>query len=86
ICSYSRNLDFKFRGAYNAMCQLTDEERQRAVITHSSGNHAQAVVLVGRLLGTETNKIIFISGFLLQTNWCGYFLNFLFLSFPIKAG
>jgi len=42
---------FKFRGAYNAMAQLSAEERRRGVVTFSSGNHAQAVALVGRLLG-----------------------------------
>ncbi len=45
---------FKFRGAFNAMCQLTDDQKKRGVITHSSGNHAQAVALVGRLLGIKT--------------------------------
>jgi threonine dehydratase len=42
---------FKFRGAYNAMSRLSTEERRRGVVTFSSGNHAQAVALVGRLLG-----------------------------------
>jgi threonine dehydratase len=42
---------FKFRGAYNAMAQLSAEERRRGVVTFSSGNHAQAVARVGRLLG-----------------------------------
>jgi threo-3-hydroxy-L-aspartate ammonia-lyase len=41
---------FKFRGAYNALAQLSDEERSRGVITYSSGNHAQAVALAARLL------------------------------------
>jgi threonine dehydratase len=45
---------FKFRGAYNAMSQLTDDQKNRGVITHSSGNHAQAVALVGRLMGIKT--------------------------------
>jgi threonine dehydratase len=45
---------FKFRGAYNAMSQLTDDQKKRGVITHSSGNHAQAVALVGRLMGIKT--------------------------------
>ena len=45
---------FKFRGAFNAMSQLTDDQKKRGVITHSSGNHAQAVALVGRLLGIKT--------------------------------
>jgi len=42
---------FKFRGAYNAMTQLPAEERQRGVIAYSSGNHAQAVALAGKMLG-----------------------------------
>src|ERR1700682_6074306 len=42
---------FKFRGAYNALAQLGDEERRRGVVAFSSGNHAQAVALAGRLLG-----------------------------------
>jgi threonine dehydratase len=45
---------FKFRGAYNAMSRLTDDQKKHGVITHSSGNHAQAVALVGRLLGIKT--------------------------------
>ena len=45
---------FKFRGAYNAMSQLTESQKKRGVITYSSGNHAQAVALVGRLLGIRT--------------------------------
>ena len=42
---------FKFRGAYNALAQLSGADRQRGVIAYSSGNHAQAVALAGRLLG-----------------------------------
>lgn len=45
---------FKFRGAFNAMSRLTIEEKNRGVITHSSGNHAQAVALVGTLLSIKT--------------------------------
>ncbi|MCU0480999.1 MAG: threo-3-hydroxy-L-aspartate ammonia-lyase [Anaerolineae bacterium] len=45
---------FKFRGAYNAISQLTDDQKKRGVITYSSGNHAQAVALVGRMLGVHT--------------------------------
>ena len=40
---------FKFRGAMNAILQLGDAERRCGVITHSSGNHGQAVALAGRL-------------------------------------
>ena len=49
---------FKFRGAFNAISQLTDEQKRRGVVTHSSGNHAQAVALVGRLLGVKTTVVM----------------------------
>jgi threonine dehydratase len=42
---------FKFRGAYNAMSQLSPDERKRGVLAYSSGNHAQAVALAGKMLG-----------------------------------
>ena len=42
---------FKFRGAYNALSQLSADEKKRGVVAFSSGNHAQAVALAGRLLG-----------------------------------
>jgi len=45
---------FKIRGAYNAMSRLSPEERRRGVLTFSSGNHAQAVALAGRMLGIPT--------------------------------
>jgi threonine dehydratase len=45
---------FKFRGAYNALSQLSAEERKRGVLAFSSGNHAQAVALAGKLLGIKT--------------------------------
>ena len=41
---------FKFRGAYNALSLLDAEERRRGVVAFSSGNHAQAVALAGKLL------------------------------------
>jgi threonine dehydratase len=56
--NFQRMGAFKFRGAYNAMSQLTDEQKRRGVITHSSGNHAQAVALVGRLLGIRTTVVM----------------------------
>src|SRR5229473_2438507 len=42
---------FKFRGAYNAMSRLSSDEHRRGVLAYSSGNHAQAVALAGKLLG-----------------------------------
>jgi threonine dehydratase len=42
---------FKFRGACNAVFTLNDAEAARGVVTHSSGNHAQALALAARLRG-----------------------------------
>jgi threonine dehydratase len=41
---------FKFRGAYNALSRLTPDQQRRGVVAFSSGNHAQAVALAGRIL------------------------------------
>ena len=49
---------FKFRGAWNALSQLSERDRRKGVITHSSGNHAQAVALAGHLLGIETTIVM----------------------------
>lgn len=42
---------FKFRGACNAVFSLSEEEAQKGVATHSSGNHAQAVALSAKMRG-----------------------------------
>lgn len=42
---------FKFRGAYNALSRLSQAEKARGVVTHSSGNHAQGIALAAKLLG-----------------------------------
>lgn len=42
---------FKYRGATNAVRKLTDAEAARGVVTHSSGNHAQALALAARERG-----------------------------------
>ncbi len=44
---------FKARGGINAIRSLSEEELQRGVATHSSGNHAQAVALAAKLVGTK---------------------------------
>jgi threonine dehydratase len=41
---------FKFRGSYNALSQLSPAQRKQGVVAFSSGNHAQAVALAGKLL------------------------------------
>jgi threonine dehydratase len=49
--SFQRSGSFKFRGAYNRLSQLTEEERAAGVVAYSSGNHGAAVALAARLLG-----------------------------------
>ena len=49
---------FKFRGAYNALSRLSPQERERGVLTYSSGNHAQAVALAASLLGIRSTIIM----------------------------
>jgi len=49
---------FKFRGAYNAMSQLSAAERSGGVLAYSSGNHAQGVALAGKLLGIATTIVM----------------------------
>ena len=48
--NFQRAGAFKFRGAYNALSQLSPDQRRRGVVAFSSGNHAQAVGLAGQLL------------------------------------
>lgn len=43
---------FKFRGAYNAASRLSPEQLVKGIVAYSSGNHAQAVALAARELGT----------------------------------
>lgn len=52
--NFQRMGAFKFRGAFNALSQLNEEQRTRGVVAFSSGNHAQAVALAGKLLGIKT--------------------------------
>jgi threonine dehydratase len=49
---------FKFRGALNAVSLLSDEEREKGVITHSSGNHAQALALASSKLGVRCTVVM----------------------------
>ncbi|HEX6459669.1 MAG TPA: pyridoxal-phosphate dependent enzyme [Thermoleophilaceae bacterium] len=55
---FQRAGSFKFRGAYNKMASLTDAERARGVLAFSSGNHAQAVALAARILGTRATIVM----------------------------
>jgi threonine dehydratase len=52
--NFQRAGAFKFRGAFNALSRLSADDRRRGVLTYSSGNHAQAIALSGRLLSVPT--------------------------------
>ena len=56
--NFQRMGAFKFRGAYNALSQLNPDQRRRGVVAFSSGNHAQAVALAGKLLSVPTTIVM----------------------------
>ncbi|MBX3125071.1 MAG: pyridoxal-phosphate dependent enzyme [Polyangiaceae bacterium] len=49
---------FKFRGAFNAIARLDDARARAGVVTHSSGNHAQAIALAARLRGIPAHIVM----------------------------
>src|SRR5438874_13714237 len=49
---------FKFRGACNAVMGLSADAAGRGVVTHSSGNHAQALALAARLRGIPAHVVM----------------------------
>lgn len=49
---------FKFRGAFNSLSQLEEEERRRGVLTFSSGNHAGALALAGSILSVPVTVVM----------------------------
>jgi len=55
---FQRGGAFKFRGAFNKIASLPDDARARGVLAYSSGNHAQAVAIAARLLGTSATILM----------------------------
>ena len=49
---------FKFRGACNAVFSLIEEDAQKGVATHSSGNHAAALALAARMRGIAAHIVM----------------------------
>lgn len=49
---------FKFRGAFNAISKLPEDEGRKGIITHSSGNHAQAVALASKMNGYKATIVM----------------------------
>ncbi len=56
--NFQRMGAFKFRGAYNALAQLSAQQKRNGVVAFSSGNHAQAVALSGKLLGVPATIVM----------------------------
>jgi threonine dehydratase len=53
-----RTGSYKFRGAYNRLARLSDDERQRGIVAFSTGNFGQAVACAAKLLGIPATIII----------------------------
>jgi len=56
--NFQRAGAFKARGAVHTLSRLTDEETERGVVTHSSGNHAQALALASRIMGVRATIVM----------------------------
>jgi len=56
--NFQRTGSFKFRGAWNAISRLTSTERKNGIIAHSSGNFAQAVALVAKIIHTKATIVM----------------------------
>ena len=56
--NFQRMGAFKMRGAAHAILQLSEEQRERGVVTHSSGNFGQAVALAANELGVPAYVVM----------------------------
>ncbi len=56
--NFQKTGSFKFRGALNAISHLSDDQRSRGVVTHSSGNHAQALAAAAALFGIKSHIVM----------------------------
>lgn len=56
--NFQRTGAFKFRGAFNALSHLSDEQRRAGVVTFSSGNHAQALARAAALLDISATIVM----------------------------
>lgn len=58
-CEYFQKVGaFKFRGACNAVMKLSEADAKKGVVTHSSGNHAQALALAAKLRGIPAHVVM----------------------------
>jgi len=56
--NFQRTGSFKFRGAWNCISHIPSQERERGIIAHSSGNFAQAVALVAKILKIKATIVM----------------------------
>ncbi len=56
--NFQRTGSFKFRGAWNGISHIPSQERERGIIAHSSGNFAQAVALVAKILHIKATIVM----------------------------
>ena len=56
--NFQRSGAFKFRGAYNALANFTDEQKKAGAVAYSTGNLAQGLAYAGKLLGVQANIIM----------------------------
>jgi threonine dehydratase len=56
--NFQRMGAFKMRGAVHAILQLSEEQKKKGVITHSSGNFAQALSLAAKTLGIKATIVM----------------------------
>jgi threonine dehydratase len=56
--SLQRSGAFKFRGAYNCLSRLDRRSCPGGVVAYSTGNHGQAVAIVGRMLGIPATIVM----------------------------
>ncbi len=56
--NFQKSGSFKIRGALNFLLSMNERERERGVVTGSSGNHGQALALAGKMLGIDVKVVV----------------------------
>ena len=59
---------YKVRGAYYKISQLSDQEKEKGLITASAGNHAQGVAYAARLAGVKATVVMPVTTPLIKVN------------------
>ena len=56
--NFQKSGSFKIRGALNFLLSMDERERERGVVTGSSGNHGQALALAGKMLKIDVKVVV----------------------------